>query len=54
MKSRNILCRVLSLLVLAGITSLLLTGCSDSQESSRNTVYEDMKTAFEQSGLLSH
>lgn len=34
-------------------TSLLLTGCSGSQESGRNTVYEDMKTAFEQSGLLS-
>ena len=53
MKSRSILCRILSLLLLIGVTSMLLTGCSGAKESSGNVVYEDMKTAFGQSGLLS-
>ena len=32
---------------------MLLAGCSGKDEDSRNIVYEDMKTAFEQSDLLS-
>ena len=53
MRSRRNFCKVLSPVVLVGITSLLLTGCSGSQENSRDAVYDDMKTTFEQSGLLS-
>ncbi len=42
--------------ILLAITIILLSvmsGCSGSKEDSRDTVYEDMKKAFEQSGLLS-
>ena len=53
MKNRSMLCKVPSLLMLVGMTLLLLTGCSGSKEDSRNESYEDMKTAFDQSGLLS-
>ncbi len=53
MKSESILRKVLLLTVLVGIVSFLLTGCSGSKEDDRNTVYEDMKAAFEQSGLFS-
>ena len=53
MKSRNRFSRVFFLIMLVGITSFLLTGCSGSKEDSGNAVYEDMKTAFDQSGLFS-
>ena len=43
----------LTLAVLTLILSILLTGCSGKNENSRSVVYDDMKTAFEQSGLLS-
>ena len=43
----------LTLSVMTLILSILLTGCSGKNENSRSVVYDDMKTAFEQSGLLS-
>ena len=53
MKSRKAVWKILSVMVLAGVIVFLLTGCSGSKEDSGKTVYEDMKTAFDQSGLLS-
>ena len=44
---------LLTLAVFTLILSMLLTGCSGKNEDSRSVVYDDMKTAFEQSGLLS-
>ena len=53
MKSRSIYWKVLLLTVTAGIAVFLLTGCSGSKEDDGKPVYEDMKAAFDQSGLLS-
>lgn len=53
MKIRGILRKALSLMVLIGMTLFILTGCSGSKEDGGHTVYKDIKTAFDQSGLLS-
>ena len=49
MKNRRFF--IVTLVLLAAV--LVLSGCSGNKEDSRNVVYEDLKTAFEQSGLLS-
>ena len=43
----------LTLMVLTIALAMLLTGCSGISDDNRSVVYEDMKTTFEQSGLLS-
>ena len=40
-------------MICLSVMILLMGGCSGSSEDSRSIVYEDMKTSFEQSGLLS-
>lgn len=52
MKRKKISRALASLIVLAMVCSSLF-GCSGKNEDSRSVVYEDMKAAFEQSGLLS-
>ena len=39
-------------LLIVMLAAMLLPGCSGRNADSRSVVYEDMKTAFEQSGLL--
>ena len=43
----------LSALIIVILTAALLSGCSGKNEGDRNVVYDDMETAFEQSGLIS-
>ena len=50
MKRKTVCLRVT---VLTMALAMFLAGCSGKSEDNRNVVYEDMKTAFEQSGLLS-
>lgn len=50
--------KITKVMILTAVASfitgtVLFSGCADKNEDSRNVVYEDMKTAFEQSGLLS-
>lgn len=52
MKRKKISRALASLIVLAMVCSALF-GCSGKNEDGRSIVYEDMKAAFEQSGLLS-
>lgn len=52
MKSGRKLKQALTIMTLAAVFSMLLTGCSDNTDN-RNVAYEDMKAAFEQADLLS-
>lgn len=52
MKYKRTLCLLL-IIILAAEAFLILSACSAGNEDSRNIVYEDMKAAFEQSGLFS-
>ena len=45
--------RVFALLMVAGMMCPALSCCSGSGDDGRNVVYDDMRTAFEQSGLIS-
>ena len=53
MKSKRTMCIALSLLMLFAGAALLFSGCSGDTNDSRNVVYDDMKEAFDKSGLLS-
>jgi S1-C subfamily serine protease len=50
MKRRTVF---LTFAAMALALAMLLAGCAGNNEGSRNVVYDDMKTAFEQSGLIS-
>ena len=49
---RTVRSALLVLMLIVG-SVLLLNGCSGDTDDSRNIVYEDMKNAFDESGLLS-
>ena len=53
MSVKRICNMILALFVLTVGTISLMSGCSGSSEESQDVVYDDMKEAFEQSGLLS-
>ena len=53
MSVKRICSMILALFVLSVGTISLMSGCSGSSEESQDVVYDDMKEAFEQSGLLS-
>ena len=53
MSVKRICSMILALFVLTVGTISLMSGCSGSSEESQDGVYDDMKEAFEQSGLLS-
>ena len=52
MKSKKSTVKIAALMIIAVFIPIIITGCK-SENDNRNIVYEDMKTAFEKSGMLS-
>ena len=52
MKSKKSMVKIAALMIIAVFIPIIITGCK-SENDNRNIVYEDMKTDFEKSGMLS-
>ena len=52
MANQKTIGRIIALMIIPSLISMLISGCQ-SGDNNRNAVYEDMKTDFEKSGMLS-